>query len=66
MEGVKEPETPAVEEPAEDAKTQPVEETVEDAKTPAVEEPVEDAKGATNKSDSVPNSQEEPAESQAY
>jgi hypothetical protein len=74
MEGVKEPETPAVEkpvedaktpaveEPAEDAKTQPVEETVEDAKTPAVE----DAKGATNKSDSVPNSQEEPAESQAY
>jgi len=50
MEGVKEPETPAVEKP------------VEDAKTPAVE----DAKGATNKSDSVPNSQEEPAESQAY
>ena len=39
MEGVKEPETPAV----------------------------EDTKGATNASDSVPNSQEEePAESQAY
>ena len=55
MEGVKEPETPAVE----DAKTP----TVEDPKTPAVE----DTKGATNASDSVPNSQEEePAESQAY
>ena len=63
MEGVKEPETPAVE----DAKTP----TVEDTKTPAVEDPktpaVEDTKGATNASDSVPNSQEEePAESQAY
>ena len=45
--------------------SEPVEEPVEDAKTQSVEEPVEDAKGATNKSDSVPNSQEEPAESQA-
>ena len=71
MEGVKEPETPAVE----DAKTPTVEDTktpaVEDPKTPTVEDPktpaVADTKGATNASDSVPNSQEEePAESQAY